>query len=90
MAFKPYQDEETVIGVVSPMNDTNTLVFENRLDRVSIHGSIDITNDQRGLRAIEQVKAAVDRIHAALNNQKHALPKKIEVLEPKKRKNPFA
>ncbi len=42
LCIDPFNNEEDVIHV-------GELDIENRLDRISIHGSVDITKDQQGL-----------------------------------------
>jgi hypothetical protein len=52
--FAPYQNESDVLNI-------GGLTIENRLDRLSIHGDIDLTADQAGLadaRALQQLLAA--------------------------------
>ncbi|MYN25153.1 hypothetical protein [Duganella levis] len=59
--FAPYQNESDVLNI-------GDLCIENRLDRISIHGDIDLTADQAGLadaRALQQLlAAAVARLEA--------------------------
>jgi hypothetical protein len=53
--FAPYQNESDVLNI-------GGLCIENRLDRISIHGDIDLTADHVGLadaRALHQLLAAV-------------------------------
>lgn len=53
--FVPYQNESDVLRI-------GGLSIENRLDRVTINGDIDLTADQAGLadaRALQQLLAAV-------------------------------
>jgi hypothetical protein len=63
------------------------LVIENRLDRVSIYGSIDITKDKIGLEKIRAIKQQIDRIANKLENEN--LPDEIEILAAKTVANPF-
>jgi hypothetical protein len=49
--FVPYKNESDVLNI-------GGLCIENRLDRISIHGDIDLTADQAGLadaRALQQL-----------------------------------
>lgn len=64
------------------------LTFENRTDRVSISGGIDITRDKAGLEKIRTLKKQIDAIAKKLENEKE-LPDKIEILEAKMVANPF-
>lgn len=53
--FVPYQNESDVLNI-------GGLCIENRLDRIAIHGDIDLTADQAGLadaRALQQLLADV-------------------------------
>jgi hypothetical protein len=64
------------------------LTFENRTDRVSIFGSIDITRDKIGLENVYMLKQQIDLIYNKLKSED--LPDKIEVLEAKTVENPFS
>jgi hypothetical protein len=78
--ISPYANESEVVIV-------DNLSIENRLDRVQIHGSIDITNDKVGLENILGLKRQIDCIADYL---KHAdLPDRVELVEAKVVKNPF-
>ena len=63
------------------------LTFENRTDRVSISGGIDITRDKIGLEKIRAIKKQIDQITNKLENEN--LPDEIEVLAAKIVQNPF-
>ncbi|MDD5373349.1 MAG: hypothetical protein PHO62_07995 [Sulfurimonas sp.] len=65
----------------------DNLTFENRTDRVSIFGSIDITRDKIGLENVYMLKQQIDLIYDKLKSED--LPDKIEVLEAKTVENPF-
>lgn len=75
-----FQNESEVVTI-------EELTIENRLDRVSIHGSIDITRDKEGLENILALKRQIDTITEYL--KRADLPEKIEVLEAKTVSNPF-
>jgi hypothetical protein len=64
------------------------LTIENRTDRVSIYGSIDITRDKRGLELAQTVKCLFDSIVERLSREdlpeSIPPPQNIEVV-----KNPF-
>jgi len=64
------------------------LTFENRTDRVSISGGINITRDKEGLEKIRAIKRQIDAIAKKLEDEKK-LPDKIEMLEAKMVVNPF-
>ncbi len=63
------------------------LTFENRTDRVSISGGIDITRDKIGLEKIRTIKKEIDKIANKLENED--LPDEIEILVVKIVRNPF-
>jgi hypothetical protein len=74
-------------------NETECLQFggmtvENRVDRVSIYGSLDLTLDKAGLEKARQLKAIMDLTLAEL--ERIDLPDKIFVVEPETVENPFA
>jgi hypothetical protein len=64
------------------------LTIENRTDRVSIYGSIDLTLDKPGLDLARRLKAILDLTLAELG--KADLPDQIAVKKPETVKNPFA
>lgn len=81
LCIDPFSNEEEVITI-------QELTLENRLDRVSIHGSVDITKDQQGLEYAFALKRQIDTIVEYLKKQ--ALPEKISVEnEAKVVENPF-
>lgn len=54
-AFSPYANEADVVHIGS-------LCIENRVDRVSLHGDVDLTRDKAGLahaRALQVLLASV-------------------------------
>lgn len=81
LCIDPFANEEDVIHI-------HELDIENRLDRISIHGSVDITKDQQGLEYAFALKRQIDTIVEHLKKQ--ALPEKISVENvAKKVENPF-
>ncbi len=70
LCIDPYANEEDVIHI-------DELDIENRLDRISIHGSVDITKDQQGLEYAFALKRQIDTIVEHLKRQD--LPEKIRV-----------
>lgn len=83
------KDIETIDAFENESETVNIdeLVIENRLDRVSLYGSIDITKDKIGLEKIRAIKKQIDKIANKLENEN--LPDEIEVLEVKMVENPF-
>ena len=81
LSIDPFANEEEVITI-------EELLIENRLDRISIHGSVDITKDKQGLEYAFALKRQIDTIVEYLKKQ--ALPEKISVENVAKEvKNPF-
>jgi hypothetical protein len=78
--FKPFADESTCITV-------EDLTLENRLDRVSIYGSVDITLDKEGLVKAQALMALLQPVLDHLQNAK--LPDKVVLVEPTIVKNQF-
>jgi len=79
--MKPFQNEEDSIQIVD-------LTIENRLDRVSLYGNLDITLDKAGLKSANQLKDLLDKIITEMG--KRELPDQIEIAAPETVKNPFA
>ena len=80
--FKPYADEADVLTV-------GNLSVENRLDRVTLQGDVQLTKDRRGLALARHLKAVLDATVKALEADK-ALPEAVEVEKPQSVRNPFA
>ena len=78
--FKPFSNEidEQEIG---------KLKIENRVDRVSVYGSLDLTCDQAGLANARILKTLVDAIVSSLESQ--SLPEALPAPPVKTVKNPF-
>ena len=65
------------------------LTIENRTDRVSIYGSIDLPRDKTGLEHARMLKTALDKVVQALESEK-TLPDKIAPPDtPDEAANPF-
>lgn len=79
--FEPYANESDAVGI-------GGLNVENRLDRVSIFGSLDITCDKEGLAKVRALKGIVDSVERALARRK--LPDRVETRPPGSVENPFA
>ncbi|POZ50695.1 hypothetical protein [Methylovulum psychrotolerans] len=74
------------------LNETETfqidqLTVENRLDRVQLYGSVEITYDQAGLERASALKALVDSLVMKLSSEQ--LPEKVVVDDLPTVKNPF-
>ncbi len=79
--FKPYANEADTFQI-------GDLTVENRLDRISLFGSLDITLDKEGLIKVRELKALVDSVLAEL--VKKELSKKVAVFPTQTVDNPFA
>lgn len=66
----------------------DALTVENRYDRISLYGSLDITKDQCGLELALKLKRIIDASIDALKRDK-SLPERIEIKVPESVKNPF-
>lgn len=79
-SINPFKNESECLQI-------DGLTIENRMDRVSIYGSIDITLDQEGLEKAKQLKAILDRILTELESS--TLPDKIVTAPVEIVANPF-
>ena len=67
--IKPFANESDSVGIAD-------LTVENRTDRVSLYGSIDLTRDKEGLKHARDLRALLDRVVKALEEDKD-LPDRI-------------
>jgi hypothetical protein len=69
----------------------NALNIENRLDRVSLYGSIDITRDVEGLALAVKLKEMLDGMIAVLSAEQAAgaLPAQVTLAATDEVENPF-
>jgi hypothetical protein len=79
--FSPFKNESDCVQI-------GDLTIENRIDRISIFGSIDITFDKEGLAVAKELKAIIDSTLAEM--EKVDLPDKIEIAPVEIVDNPFA
>lgn len=79
--IKPYQNEEESLAI-------GDLTVENRVDRISVYGSIEFTRDKEGLERAKALKEVVDAVVAALEGEK-TLPEHVQAKPADKIKNPF-
>ena len=79
--FRPFENEADCLQI-------GDLTIENRVDRVSIFGSLDLTLDKEGLKAAKELKGILDQTLSKM--EKLDLPDKITLLAPETVKNPFA
>jgi hypothetical protein len=71
MTLTPFADEATSLRI-------GALTIENRLDRVSFYGSLDLTRDLVGLRRARDLRAVLDRVVAMLERDEKTLPATAE------------
>lgn len=78
--FRCFQNESEVMILKGENHDLN---IENRLDRVSLYGSVEITRDQAGLAQVLRLKGIVDDMAAALGDEQRngVLPARITPAE---------
>lgn len=81
--MRPYQNEAEELEV-------GDLKIENRLDRVTIYGRIDLTRDKAGLENARALKQLLDRVVSALEGDR-SLPHRVAPPKaPVMKKNPFS
>lgn len=74
----------------SESSSFGNLTIENRSDRVTIYGDIDLTRDKIGLDHARHLKKIIDRVVTALENTQD-LPETISPPIPTKPiRNPFS
>lgn len=78
--IKPFANESDCLQV-------GGITIENRVDRVSIFGSIDITRDKEGLAAARELKTILDLTLTELESAE--LPDKVTLKPVNTVKNPF-
>lgn len=83
--MKPYANESEVLQLEG-------LTIENRTDRISIHGEIDITKDKQGLKAVRELKNFIDDTLKVLESEerKGTLPDTVTLEKTVAVDNPFA
>ena len=78
--FIPYANERDVLEIGS-------LTIENRVDRISLSGDIDLTLDQPGLALAKQLQKLLGDVVAQLEKQE--LPEQLPPPEVTSVANPF-
>ena len=79
-AFAPYENEADVVEV-------GNLMLENRLDRITISGDVDLTADKDGLARARLLHDLLGRIVAGLEAKD--LPDRLPPPDVKTVSNPF-
>ena len=69
--FKPYSNDDDVLNI-----DGDALTLSNGTTRIVLNGTLELTRDQRGLKAALALKGALDAIVANLQAQAD-LPAKV-------------
>lgn len=82
MTFKPYANEADVLTI-------GRLTIENRLDRITISGDIDLTADQAGLAGARDLHRLLGDVVKHLESQQD-LPKQLPSPTVETVDNPFA
>lgn len=80
-AFAPYENEADVVEV-------GNLMLENRVDRITISGDVDLTADRRGLEQARLLQALLARVVTSLEAKD--LPDRLPPPDVKTVDNPFA
>lgn len=78
--FAPYENEADVVEV-------GRLMLENRLDRITVSGDVDLTADKDGLAQARLLHDLLGRIVTALETR--ALPDRLPPPDVKTVSNPF-
>jgi hypothetical protein len=80
--ISPFTNESESLGI-------GDLTIENRTDRISIYGSVDLTRDKAGLEQARMLKAVLDRVVQVLESE-GGLPDRIAPPDtPDEVANPF-
>jgi len=78
--FVPYANEADVLEI-------GDLMIENRLDRITISGDVDLTLDQAGLADARRLHALLGAVLAALESRE--LPERLPPPDVETVDNPF-
>ena len=79
--FAPYENEADVVEI-------GRLMLENRVDRITISGDVDLTADRAGLEAARRLHALLGQVVASLEAKD--LPDRLPPPKVETVKNPFA
>lgn len=80
--FEPFANEADELEI-------GRLVIENRLDRVTLAGDLDLTADRRGLAAARRLRDLLDEVVSKLEAMP-ALPEQLPPPRVGKVDNPFS
>lgn len=79
--FMAYENETDSLQI-------DEMTVENRLDRISLYGSLELTKDVRGLESALKLKRIIDASIDALKREKN-LPERITIQPCERVQNPF-
>ncbi|MGX9219481.1 hypothetical protein ACWV27_13895 [Massilia varians] len=79
--FKPFANEADVLEI-------GNLMLENRLDRITISGDVDLTADKAGLALARRLHAQLGAVVVALEARE--LPERLPPPDVETVDNPFA
>ena len=79
--FIPYANEADVLEI-------GNLMLENRVDRITVSGDVDLTADKQGLQDAKRLHELLGAIVAALEARE--LPEQLPPAEVKRVDNPFS
>ena len=83
MKFIPYADEAATMRL-------DGMTVENRLDRVSLYGSLDLTRDRAGLERARQLQSLLEAAISVLEGEGERLPQRVATGEGNDTvRNPF-
>jgi len=84
LPIQPFADESACLQI-------NGMTVENRLDRVSVFGSLDFTRDKLGFAMARQFKISIDAVVLQLEKDNAAglLPESIKAGKSAEIGNPF-
>ena len=81
--MRPYQNEADAVEI-------GDLKIENRIDRISVYGRVDLTRDKAGLENARALKQLLDDVVRTLEDDP-ALPEHVaRPKAPVMKRNPFA
>lgn len=89
MATKPDRNGFTPFANEADVLEVGCLMLENRLDRVTISGDVDLTADRQGLEAARLLHQMLGQVVASLEARTD-LPDRLPPPDVKTVKNPFA
>lgn len=79
--FMAYENEADSLQI-------DEMTVENRLDRISLYGSLELTKDVHGLESALKLKRIIDASIDALKREKN-LPERIAIRPSERVQNPF-